>query len=379
MLQIFSIPELALKEFTAHDAIVEALQKLNFQVTPHAYGIETAFEAEYGSGGAVLAFNAEYDALPEIGHACGHNLIAITSLGAFIAVADALKVSGQPGRVRLLGTPAEESTGGKVQLIAQGAYRDVDACLMMHPTAASVYPDGVLGDAFDKTLAISGFKVTYRGKPAHAALEPWQGINALDAAVAGYSNISILRQQIQPDERIHGIILEGGIRTNVIPERSVLEYAVRAPTMARALRLQERAFKCFRGAAEATGCEFEIEVVGGYADLQSSVPICKAFQEAMKGIGYEVQCNIGRTSPASTDQGNVSYECPSFQALFGIPSDGAYPHTPGFATGAGKIESFDTSLRSCQGMAITGYRFLTDEKLAKEVTEFFEKQKKENQ
>lgn len=349
-------------------------------MTPHAYGVQTAFEAEYGAGGAVLAFNAEYDALPDIGHACGHNLIATTALGAFLAVADTLRASGRAGRVRLVGTPAEESIGGKVKLVAQGAYRDVGACLMLHPTAASVYPAGVLGDAFDKTLAISGFAVTFRGRAAHAALQPWEGVNALDAAVAAYTAISALRQQIRPDERIHGIIAEGGVRPNVIPERTVMEYSVRAPTMARALALQERAFRCFRGAAEATGCEVEIKIQGAYADLQASVPICKAFQEAMKGLGHEVQCNVGRLSPASTDQGNVSYECPSFQGLFGIPSeDGAYPHTPGFATGAGKDESFELSLLSCQGMAVTGYRFLTDDNFAKEVKEQFEKQKLENE
>ncbi|KAH8892389.1 metal-dependent amidase/aminoacylase/carboxypeptidase [Thozetella sp. PMI_491] len=377
--KIYSNPELALKEFTAHDTIVDALQSANIKVTPHAYDIQTAFEAEIGSGGRVLVFNAEYDALPDIGHGCGHNLIATTSLGAFLAVGDALKASGKPGRVRLLGTPAEEAIGGKIQLVDKGAYKGVDACLMMHPTASSVYPDDVLGDAFDKTLAISGFKVTYRGKPAHAALSPWEGINALDAAVAGYNNISALRQQIKPDERIHGIFLEGGVRPNIIPEKTVLEFSVRAPTMTRATALQERAFRCFRGAAEATGCEVEIEILGAYADLQTSVPICKAFQKAMEELGHKVQCNIGRTSPASTDQGNVSYECPSWQALFGIPSEnGAYPHTAGFANGAGLPASFDRSLLSTEGMAVTGYRFLTDDGLAQEVKEYFEQQKLKN-
>ncbi|KAH8660090.1 metal-dependent amidase/aminoacylase/carboxypeptidase [Xylariales sp. PMI_506] len=379
--KIYANPELALEEFIAHDTIVEALKGIpDVRVTPKAYGIETSFEAEFGAGGRVLTFNAEYDALPGIGHGCGHNLIAITSLGAFLTVVDALKQSGKPGRVRLLGTPAEEDKGGKIMLVEKGAYKDVDACLMMHPTAAVVYPEDVLGDAFDKTLAITGFRVTFRGKPAHAALSPWEGINALDAAVAGYNAISSMRQQIRPDERIHGIIKEGGVRSNVIPDRAVLEYAVRAPTMARATALQERAFRCFRGAAESTGCEVDIEVMGAYADLQTSVPICRAFQQAIEGLGHKVQCNIGRTSPASTDQGNVSYACPSFQSLFGIPSPGgAYPHTEGFAEGAGREESFDRSLLSCEGLALTGYRFLTDDELAAEVKEEFEKQKLENE
>lgn len=353
---------------------MQSLQDKGVRIVPHAYGIETSFEAEYGAGGRVLTINAEYDALPGLGHACGHNLIATTSLGAFLAIVDALKSSGKPGRVRLLGTPAEEAIGGKIKLIENGAYKDVDACLMMHPTAQNHYPENVLGDAYDRTLAISGFKVTFRGKAAHAALAPWEGINALDAAVAGYSSISALRQQIRPDERIHGIIQEGGLRANVIPDKTVLEYGVRAGTMERALELQKKCFGCFKGAAEATGCEVEIEVLGAYADLRPSLPICAAFQKAMADIGHTVQNNTTRTtSPASTDQGNVSYECPSWQGIFGIPSEnGAYPHTEGFAKGAGKLASFDRSLLSCEGMAVTGYRFLIDDDLAKDVKDFFD-------
>ncbi|KAJ9150388.1 Peptidase M20 domain-containing protein 2 [Pleurostoma richardsiae] len=376
--KIFSNPETAFQEFVAHDAIVEALQSEGIKVTPHAYDVQTAFEAEYGSGGRVLTFNAEYDALPEIGHGCGHNLIATTSLGAFLSVMDALKDSGNPGRVRLLGTPAEEAHGGKITLIEKGAYKDVDACMMMHPTAQSVFREDVLGDAYDRTLAISGFKVTFHGKAAHAALAPWEGINALDAAVAGYNNISVLRQQVRPDERIHGIIVEGGSRPNVIPDKAVLEYNVRAPTLARAQALQERAVRCFRGAAEATGCELETKVLGAYADLRASVPICRAFQKAIGDLGYKVLCDTNREiTPASTDQGNVSYECPSWQGLFGILSDdGAWPHTEGFARAAGKAASFERSLISCEGMAITGYRFLTDDDLALEVKEYFQKQQR---
>lgn len=346
-------------------------------MTSHAYDIETAFEAEFGSGGRVLTFNAEYDALPNIGHACGHNLIATTSLGAFFAVIDALKKTGKPGRVRLLGTPAEESTGGKVKLVDAGAYKDVDICLMMHPTSSSVYPADVLGDAYDRTLAISGFRVTFQGKPAHAALAPWEGVNALDAAVAAYNSIALLRQQVRPDERIHLIIKEGGLVANVIPEKSVVELGVRGPTLARARALEGRVLNCFKGAAQATGCDIEIECLGAYADLRTNLPICQAFQDAMTSIGHQVQNNVGRaTTPASTDQGNVSYECPSWQGIFGIPSPGgAFPHTAGFADGAGTVASFEKSLLSCEGMAIAGYRFLTDDDLAHQVKEYFEDQR----
>lgn len=352
-----------------------ALQGEGIKVSPHAYNIETSFEAEFGSGGRVLTFNAEYDALPEIGHGCGHNLIATSSLGAFLAVVDALKQSGKPGRVRLLGTPAEEDIGGKIKLIEKGAYKDVDACMMMHPTSQSVWPENVLGDAFDKTLAISGFSVTFRGRPAHAAIAPWEGVNALDAAVTGYTGVAALRQQIRPGERIHVIITEGGTATNIIPDKAVLKFDVRAPTLARAQALEERVRRCFKGAAEASGCGIEIEALGTYADLRTNLPICQAFQDAMSGLGLEVQNNISRdTTPASTDQGNVSYECPSWHGVFGIPSEGSFPHTEGFAKGAGTATSFDRCLLSCEGMAIAGYRFLTDDDLAKEVKKYFQDQ-----
>jgi amidohydrolase len=346
-------------------------------VTPHAYGIETAFEVEFGSGGRVLTFNAEYDALPNIGHACGHNLIATASLGAFLAVVDALKKTGKAGRVRLLGTPAEESTGGKLKLIDAGAYKDVDMCLMMHPTSSNVYPADVLGDAYDRTLAISGFRVTFRGKPAHATLAPWEGVNALDAAVAAYNSVAVLRQQVRPDERIHLIIKEGGLVANVIPEKSVVELGVRGPTLARVRALEGRVLNCFKGAAQATGCDIEIESLGSYADLRTNLPICQAFQDAMTSIGHQVQNNVGRaTTPASTDQGNVSYECPSWHGIFGIPSPGgAFPHTAAFADGAGTVVSFERSLLSCEGMAIAGYRFLTDDDLAHQVKKYFEDQR----
>lgn len=368
---------MAYKEFTAHDTLVAALQsQRDIKVMPHAYGIETSFEAEFGSGGRVVTYNAEYDALPGLGHACGHNLIATSSLGAFLAVVDALKESDRPGRVRLLGTPAEEDIGGKIRLIEEGAYKDVNACLIMHPTSSSVYPEGVLGDAYDRTLAITAFKVTFRGKPAHAALAPWEGVNALDAAVAGYTSIGVLRQQIRPDERIHGIIKEGGAAANIIPDKAVLEFGVRAPTLVRAKALEARAWSCFKGAAEATGCEINILPLGAYADLRPNFPICQAFQDAMVGSGYQVQNNTTRaTTPASTDQGNVSYECPSWQGIFGIPSNGAFPHTTGFAGGAGSEASFERCLLNIEGMAAVGYRVLSDDQFAEEVKKNFETQK----
>ena len=193
-------------------------------MTPHAYGLETAFSAEFGSGGRLVIFNSEYDALPGIGHACGHNLIASGGLTGFLGVVAALRESGLPGRVRLIGTPAEEGGGGKLRLIENGAYKGASACLMLHPGPQYLLPEGITGVADVKMLANVKWRITFNGKTAHAAMEPWNGLNALDAVCLSYNGVSMLRQQIRPHERIHGIISQGGDRPNVIPGKTSVDY-----------------------------------------------------------------------------------------------------------------------------------------------------------
>jgi len=266
-LQIWSNPELAYEEHCAHDnicALFDTLSSQGYQVRRKVYGVDTAFEIEYshGTGGRVVAFNAEYDALPGIGHACGHNLIATSSIAAFISTCEALKAlfpNGPAYTVRLLGTPAEESGGGKVRLLDAGAYKDVDACLMVHPMPKSNDPD-LLSMA---TVVPGGFlandkvKVTFIGKPAHAAAAPWEGINALDAVVSAYVNISVLRQQILPSQRIHGVITQGGHRPNIIPQSATVDYYIRSVDAKSLKSLTARVIKCFEAAATATGCKVE--------------------------------------------------------------------------------------------------------------------------
>lgn len=233
-----------------------------YKVTRHAFGIETSFQVEYGGGGRVVVFNAEYDALPGIGHACGHNLIATSSIAAFIATCQALKDAGNmSARVRLLGTPAEESGGGKIRLLEAGAYSDVNACLMSHPTTISQEMDDVV-DGFASSspgamLANDKVEVTFKGRPAHASVSAWEGLNALDAAVAAYVNISMLRQQIRPGERIHGVITNGGARPGVIPEIAAMEYYTRAENTKVLKELTAKVVLCFEAAAQSTGCSVE--------------------------------------------------------------------------------------------------------------------------
>lgn len=212
----------------------------------------------------MVAFNAEYDALPGIGHACGHNLIATSSIAAFIGTCEAMKAQypNASYTVRLLGTPAEESGGGKNRLIDAGAYKDVDACLMVHPMPISPSQPDLLSMATVRPggfLANDKVKVTFVGKPAHAAAAPWEGINALDAVVAAYVNISMLRQQIEPSQRVHGVITNGGARPNIIPLSASVDYYIRSESVKSLKPLTARVMKCFEAAATATGCKLELE------------------------------------------------------------------------------------------------------------------------
>ncbi|KAM3530991.1 hypothetical protein MY4038_004663 [Beauveria bassiana] len=368
--KIHSEPELAYEEHKAHANFVSVLKSLGFQVTPQAYGVATAFSAEYGSGGRLVVFNAEYDALPGIGHACGHNLIASASFAAFLGVAAVLKQTpGAPGRVRLLGTPAEEGGGGKIHLINNGAYRDAAACLMTHPGPQYLLSGNVTGVAAVKMLANVKWRVIFSGQTAHAAMEPWNGLNALDAVCLSYNAISMLRQQIRPHERVHGVIKEGGDRPNVIPASTSVEYYVRSDTLAAAERLWKRVRLCFEGAATATGCQVRYEPTNSYADLRSSMVLCKEF------VATFPEGTVSLDEPAdflagSTDMGNVTYECPGFHGAFGIDTEkGQGNHTRPFADASGLAKSFDRAVEWGKSMAIVGYRVLSDDDFNQTVQE----------
>ncbi|KAH8646921.1 hypothetical protein BX600DRAFT_443889 [Xylariales sp. PMI_506] len=364
---IFNEPELAFKEFKAHDNIVRSLLTMGFDVTPHAYGLETSFMATYGSGGRLVVFNAEYDALPDIGHGCGHNLIAVSSLAAFIGVAAALQASGIPGRVRVLGTPAEEGGGGKEVLLSKGAYEGADACLMAHPGPALLPSAKLTGAAYLSSLAMAKLRVEFRGKPAHAAIAPSQGINALDAACLTYSAVSMLRQQINEYERIHSVIVDGGTYSNVIPASTISEYQVRSKTQRELELLKERVKNCFRGAAMATGCTVDIKDEFSYSDLRPNKTLCAIYAEAMAALKSPVLCDLAAPPliVGSTDQGNVSYACPSFQVGFVLDTvPGAFNHTPGFATAAATEEAHHRAMEVAKGMAATAWSVLSDDQVA---------------
>ncbi|KAH8750122.1 metal-dependent amidase/aminoacylase/carboxypeptidase [Hyaloscypha sp. PMI_1271] len=373
--KIHEDPELGYSEFKAHDNIVSLLREQDFAITPHAHGLETSFACSYGNGGRIVAFNVEYDALPGIGHACGHNLIATGSIAAFLGLVAVLKSNPSlEGTALLLGTPAEEGGGGKLKLIAAGAYENVSACLMTHPFSA---PGNV---AYGSCMASSKFRATFTGKAAHAAVAPHEGINALDAAVLAYNGTSMLRQQIKPDQRIQGVLLEGGERANIITPKSVLDYNVRGITLGETKDLQKRVVKCFEGAAIATGCSVEFLETNTYADLRPSRALCVAFSEVMKGVAPDHSWPVGETPEPgaySTDQGNVSHICPSFHGVYAIPvKDNAVNHTPGFTKAAGTDDAHKLTILTSKGMAGVGMRVLFDDAFAKNVEDQFEETQK---
>jgi amidohydrolase len=374
--RIHSNPELAYEEHQAHDAFVSTLQSLGFDVTPHAYGLPTAFSADFGTGGRLVVFNAEYDALPGIGHACGHNLIASASFAAFLGVAAALKSSHHPGRVRLLGTPAEEGGGGKLKLIAAGAYRDAAASMMVHPGPGHKLRPPIRGVSFVRMLANVKMQVHFTGREAHAAIAPWDGVNALDAVCLSYNAISMLRQQIRPYERIHGVFRSAGDRPNVTPADCTVEYYVRSATRAGAEALWGRVRRCFEGAALATGCEMRVEPLNSYADVRPSRALCEAYVEAMP------EGTVAMDEPAdilagSTDMGDVCYECPGFHGVFGIDTkEGEANHTKGFTAAAGTQDAFERALECGRGMALVVWKVLSDNAFSERVQKEWEEDMK---
>ncbi|KAL3476568.1 major facilitator superfamily domain-containing protein [Aspergillus californicus] len=356
-------PELAYEEHYAHDRISTFLENLQVPVVRSAYGLKTAIEATSGTGGRCVNFNAELDALPELGHACGHNLIAIASVAGFLALRRLLEKSGVSGRVQLLGTPAEEDGGGKLDLLNAGAYADAHVSLMIHPMSDKSYRrHGAIGAAGQRSIACFDLVCTYTGVSTHAGASPWAGINALDAVVAAYNNISMLRQQIEPQERIHGTILQAPKVTNAIPASTVTKYTIRSPTVKKAVTLGERVRKCLEAGAVATGCTNSIEETSIYADLRINQPLCEEFCRHMEEEGERLLTVDDETMCGSTDQGNVSYALPALHGIIGIPvANGAQNHTREFCVAAKSAEAHDIVLKAAAAMAMTGWAVLTDD------------------
>jgi amidohydrolase len=320
--RIHEHPELNFEERFAHDLLCDELEREDVTTERHAFGLETAFVGRAGSRGSDIAVCLEYDALPGIGHACGHNIIAAAGLGAGLAAAALADACG--GRISIMGTPAEEGGGGKVFMIREGAFEGVDAAVMIHPAGAELR--GM------STLAIQQCVVTYSGSAAHAAAAPERGRNALDAAVLGYVNIAALRQHIRRDERIHGVFTDGGDKPNIVPARAETTWYVRSPTVAGLAALKERVSACLEAGAAAAGCDLAIEWVDPpYADMVDIDTMLDCYVANAARLGRTVLPADTAPVVGSTDMGDVSYVVPSIHPMIQAADDGVAIHTAEFA------------------------------------------------
>jgi amidohydrolase len=340
-------PELAFEEHRAMARCAELLEKAGLTVERGAYELDTAFAARAGSRGPHVVICAEYDALPEVGHACGHNVIAAAAVGAGLVLAPLAEEVGL--RLTVLGTPAEERFGGKVNLLDAGAFDDADAALMVHPTPYDDYaPD---------SLGIEEWEAVYTGRASHASAEPDLGLNALDGLVAGYTSIAMLRQHLRPWQQVHGIITHGGDAPNIVPERAEGLFYLRARTPEDLEDLRARVRACLDGAATSTGTTVEVTPVGStYLPLRPHDGLAAAFTAACEALGRPLTPDPrGRQPGGSTDLGNVSQRLPGLHANMAVHSWPAVNHQHEFAAHCTTDAADRTLLDAAAALALTAY------------------------
>jgi amidohydrolase len=317
-------PELCYGETESARAVTEALRAGGLSVATGVYDLPTALESRSGEGELTVAVCAEYDALPDIGHACGHNIIAATAVGAGLALAE---VAGDIGlTVRVLGTPAEEGGGGKVLMLQRGAFEGVHAAMMVHP-----WPSEHLRAT---CLAVAHFDVRFRGKEAHASAAPWEGVNAQDALTVAQVAIGLLRQQLLPGDQVHGVVRESPGAANVIPGVITARYMVRSRTMKGLAALRPRIEACFEAGARATGCTLDYEELSPvYSHMESDPDLQSAYRANAERLGRRFEADDAGAPPPtlSTDMANVSLEVPTIHPLIRIDSAGAVNHQREFA------------------------------------------------
>jgi amidohydrolase len=361
-LDIHSHPELALREERAAKLLSGHLESSGFKVERSIYNIGTAFRGTWGNGPVTLAYLLEYDALPDIGHACGHNLIATAGLGGAIGLKEAV----DPSMVKLvvLGTPAEEDMGGKVMLIAAGAFEGVDAAMMVHPAPLEIADPPMFG--------VESVTVTYHGRGAHAAVAPETALNALDALVIAYQAVGALRHHIRRDARMAGVILKGGSASNVIPDVTVGKFEVRALQPQYLAELKERVTGCFEAGARATGCTYEAKwMPANYAPMNNNKPLAAAYRANAESLGRKF-LNVPVESTGSTDMGNVSWVVPAIHPTFTVGAF-ALNHTAGFTEVCATDAAHDNMIQAGQSLAMTGVDLLLQPGLLDEVKAAFAK------
>ncbi len=342
--EIHDDPEIAFEEVRAANLVAAALRDAGFTATVGAFGVDTAIDASFGDGEFVVAICAEYDALPVIGHACGHNVIAAAGLGAAIALAAIAEDAGLT--VKLLGTPAEEHGGGKVLMLEGGAWEDATVSLMVHGAPGI----DVRCESF-ATQAVDRFQITYTGRPAHAAAAPDKGVNALDAATVALTAIGLLRQQLPGTVRTAAVITQGGEVTNIIPARTVLQAEVRSFDLDELRDAKRRVMACFEAGALAAGCSWEqVRTEPRYDPLVQEPLLADAWNDALTELGRE-PIAFSEMAGGSTDMGNVSQVVPSIHPGIAILGSTSAPHTEGFAADAATPEADRAVVDAAIGLA----------------------------
>jgi amidohydrolase len=324
--QIHASPELAFKEEKAAAWLTEFLERRGAQVERGVGGLPTAFRATIpGRGpGPTIAIMAEYDALPNIGHACGHNVIATAGAGAGAAIAAALGTLPFEGRIQVIGTPAEEGGAGKVKLMDAGVFTGVDAAMMIHGRCGT--------QIWRPSLGIVKVTCEFFGKAAHASSWPWRGVNALNAMIQLFVSLDQMRQQVRPEARVHGVITRGGEQANIIPEYTAAEFYLRAPTKDYCQELLRRFEGCAEGAATATGCRVTVTADPIIHDpLKPNVAMAALFEKNLERIDFPVDPDDGEAGYGSTDCGNVSQVLPTIHPYIRISPDGVPGHSREFA------------------------------------------------
>ena len=363
-LDIHANPELGFKEYRAVQLLIEYFRNTGFQIEQGLCGLDTAFRATFGKGKPTIAFLGEYDALPDIGHGCGHNLIAASSAGA--AVAGRYLAEYYGGQIQYIGTPAEELFGGKITLCQRGGFEGLDAVMMVHPESGKSV-------AMANAMACTTLYVEYFGLESHAAAEPHAGINALDAIIIGYNAISALRQHIKSGSRIHGVITDGGAAPNVVPGHSAGTFLVRASTVAYLEELKNKVLNCFRAGEQATGARLKYRwdpII--YEPLKNNNALAKLFVANYEKLGHDIELADPSAVFGSTDMGNVSQLVPGLHAFVSIAPSDVAGHTKEFARAAGGEIGLDVMKEAAKALAMTAADLFANPVLVKDVKREFE-------
>ena len=358
--EIHAHPDLNYQEKFAHDRLTQYIADSKIKVDRGAFELETAFDASVrGGSGPTVAVLCEYDALPGIGHACGHNIIAAAGLGAGVALSAVAEVCG--GNLRLMGTPAEEGGGGKIEMARKGAFNNIDAAMMIHPSDQDL--------ARMNAIAIQQLFVRYQGLAAHAAVSPDKGKNALDAAVLGYMNVAALRQHIRPTERVHGIFTKSGEKPNIVPREAEMYWYVRSDTIESLQPLKARIAKCLEAGAMAADCtiSFDWEKFT-YADLADNLPLLTSYVQNSAQLGRDLTTDfLPGTGGGSTDMGNLSYLVPSIHPMLQVAPHGVSLHSAQFAEFTASKEADKAVLDGAKIMAMTAIDMWLSDTLSSQV------------